>query len=117
VKPSDAPTVKAKRSPVILVVGFNAAFVRRCNDAAVAAHATVVGVEAGAESAFAMQTLPLAVIMEAKAVASSPLGTIARDLGIELIPLADDTVSDTRLEVLITGAILASQSRSRSAPK
>jgi hypothetical protein len=113
VKPSDTPTVKAKRSPVILVVGFNAAFVRRCNEAALSAHATVVGVEAGAESAFAMQTLPLAVIMEAKAVATSPLGTIARDLGIELIPIADDAVTDTRLELLITGAMLASQSRPR----
>jgi hypothetical protein len=113
VKPSDTPTVKAKRSQVILVVGFSAAFVRRCNEAALAAHATVVGVEAGAESAFAMQTLPLAVIMEAKAVASSPLGTIARDLGIEMIPLADETVTDTRLELLITGAMLASQGRAR----
>lgn len=113
-KPSDATTVKAKRAPVILVVGFGAAFVRRCNDAALSAHATVVGVEAGAESAFVMQTLPLAVMMHADALARSPLGAIAGDLGVELIPLADETVSDTRLELLITGAMLASQTRLRA---
>lgn len=113
-KPSDATTVKAKRSPVILVVGFAAAFVRRCNEAAEAAHATVVGVEGGAESAFVMQTLPLAVIMRTEALKSSPLAAIAHDLGVELIPVTDENLSDTRLELLITGAMLASQARLRA---
>jgi hypothetical protein len=113
VKPNDAPTVKAKRSTVILVVGFDPAFVRRCNEAAAAAHATVVGVEHGAESTFAMQTLPIAVVMQSDAARTSPLGAIARELGIELIALADDTVPDARLRELINGAVMASQRRTR----
>lgn len=112
-KPSDAPTVKAKRSPIVLVVGFPAAFVRRCNDAALKGQATVVGVEAGAESSFATQTLPIAVVMHTSAVPASPLGKIARELGIELVTLDDEDVPDPRLEELILGAITASQTRKR----
>lgn len=112
-KPSEAPTIKAKRSPVILVVGFGAAFVRRCNDAAAAAHATVVGVEAGAESAFAMQTLPVAVVMQRDSVAASPLGSIAHELGIELVALADDGIDDGDLRAQLERALTAAQNRSR----
>jgi hypothetical protein len=113
VKPSDATTVKAKRSPIILVVGFGAAFVRRCNEAAAESHATVVGVEAGAESAFAMQALPYAVVIQKSAVPTSPLASIARELGIELIELVDDTVGDARLKELFAAALSAAQKRAR----
>jgi hypothetical protein len=113
VKPSEAPTVKAKRTPVILVVGFPAAFVRRCTDVTADTHATVVGVEAGAESAFAMQTLPIVVVMRTEAVPTSPLGTIARDLGIELVTIADESVGEARLKELVVGALAASQSRAK----
>jgi len=113
VKPSDATTVKAKRSPIILVVGFGAAFVRRCNEAAAQEHATVVGVEAGAESAFAMQALPYAVVMHEAAIPTSPLATIARELGIELVALTDDTVTDARLKDLFAAALAAAQKRTR----
>jgi len=113
VKPSEAPTVKAKRSPLILLVGLSAAFVRRCNDAAMKVQATVVAVEAGAESTFAMQTLPIAVVMHENAVPGSPLGTIARELGIELIPLADEDLPDAELETLITGAVTTARQRWR----
>ncbi len=114
-KPNDAPTVKAKRSTVVLVVGFDAAFVRRCNEAAAAVHATVAGVEPGAESTFAMQTLPIAVVMQSDAAKTSPLGAIARELGIEMITVADDTVPDARLRELIGNAVAASQRRPRPA--
>lgn len=116
-KPSEAPTIKAKRSPVILVVGFGATFVRRCNDAASAAHATVVGVEAGAESAFAMQTLPIAVVMQHDAVAASPLGSIARELGIEVVALPDDSIGDVELGAALESALAAAQSRARHAAR
>lgn len=116
-KPNEAPTVKAKRSPVILVVGFGAAFVRRCNEAAADSHATVVGVEAGAESAFAMQTLPIAVVMQRDGIRTSPLATIARELGIGLIPVPDEAVTDARLKELITGAVTAAQSRAKAKAK
>lgn len=112
-KPSEAPTVKAKRSPVILVVGFGAPFVRRCDAAAVKLNATVVSVEAGAESTFAMQTLPIAVVMSESAIAASPLGTIARELGIELVSVADETPPEGHLEELITDAITAARDRWR----
>ncbi len=104
-KPSEAPTVKAKRSPLILLVGLSGPFVRRCNDAAGKVQATVVAVDAGAESTFAMQALPIAVVMHENAVPGSPLGTIARELGIELIAIADENLSDERLEALVTGAV------------
>jgi hypothetical protein len=113
VKPSEAPTVKAKRTPVILVVGFPAAFVSRCADVAVDTHATVVGVDAGAESAFAMQTIPIVVVMRTEAVPTSPLGTIARDLGIELVTIADEKVGDARLKEQILAALAASQHRTK----
>src|SRR5579871_6723291 len=109
VKPSEAPTVKAKRSPLILLVGLSAAFVRRCNEAAAKVHATVVAVEAGAESNFAMQTLPIAVVMHENAVPGSPLGSIARELGIQLIPLADEDLPDAKLDALVADAITAAR--------
>jgi hypothetical protein len=113
VKPSEAPTVKAKRSPVILIVGFGAPFVRRCNDAASKLNATVVSVEAGAESTYAMQTLPIAVVMLATAIPGSPLGTIARELGIELVAVADETPPEGQLEELITEAVTTARERWR----
>lgn len=116
-KPNEAPTVKAKRSPLILLVGLSAAFVRRCHEAAGKVHATVVAVEAGAESTFAMQTLPVAVVMHENAVPRSPLGTIARELGIELIPLADEDLPDDKLEALIAGAVNTARERWRMGSK
>lgn len=113
VKPSDAPTVKAKRAPLVLCVGLGAAFVRKCNEAAMKASASVVAVEAGAESTFAMQTLPSAVIMHESAVKGSPLGAIARELGIELVTIADEELSEARIEELVHGALNASRERWR----
>lgn len=112
-KPSEAPTVKAKRSPLILIVGFGAPFVRRCNDAALQVNATVVSVEAGAESTFAMQTLPIAVVMAEGAIAGSPLGTIARELGIELIAVTDEDPPEGHLEGLIIDAVNTARERWR----
>jgi hypothetical protein len=113
VKPSEAPTVRAKRSPLILLVGLSAPFVHRCQDAAAKVQATVVAVEAGAESTFAMQTLPIAVVMHEHAVPGSPLGTIARELGIELIPLAGEDLPDDQLDTLIAAAVDAARTRWR----
>lgn len=112
-KPSDIPTVKAKRAQVILVVGLSPSFVARCHAAAANTEATITHVEAGAEGAFAMQTLPLGVVMQRDAIRSSSLATIARELGIGLIPVPDEDVSDARLKELITGALAAAQARSR----
>lgn len=112
VKASEVPTVKAKRSPIVLVVGFSASFVRRCNDAALTVSASVTGVEVGAESAFATQTIPIAIVMQSAAVRSSPLGSIARELGIELIALPDENVADAALHELITTAVTKARSRS-----
>lgn len=103
--PCDAPTVKAKRMTIVLVVGMSPAFVERCREHATAAQATVASVEAGGESAFAMETLPAVVVMLKDAIASSPFGLIARDLGIELVPVADENVPDARLRLLIIGAL------------
>jgi hypothetical protein len=116
VKPSDAPTVKAKRAPLVLCVGLGAAFVRRCNEAAMRASASVVAVEAGGESTFAMQTLPSAVIMHESAVPGSPLGAIARELGIELVTITDEQLSDERIEELVHGALAAARERWRLKP-
>lgn len=113
VKPSDVPTVKAKRSHIILVVGFSPRFVSRVAAAAENTEATITGVEAGAEGAFAMQTLPLAVVMQRDAIRTSSLATIARELGIGLMPVPDEDVTDARLKELIAGALAAAQARSR----
>jgi hypothetical protein len=113
VKPSEAPTVKAKRSPLILLVGLSAPFVRRCNDAAAQINATVVSVEAGAESTFAMQTLPIAVVMLESAVAASPLGAIARELGIELVAIPGEDLPEGRIEALIGEAVSTARERWR----
>jgi hypothetical protein len=113
VKTSDAPTVKAKRSPLVLCVGLGASFVRRCNEAAAKANASVVAVEAGAESTYAMQSLPSAVLMHESAVPSSPLGAIARELGIELVTIDDETLPDTKVEELVIGALSAARERWR----
>jgi hypothetical protein len=113
VKPSEAPTIKAKRSPLILIVGLSTPFVRRCHDAALKVQATVVAVEAGAESTFAMQTLPIAVVMHENAVPGSPLGSIARELGIELIPLADEDLPEDKLEAMIAEAVATARERWR----
>jgi hypothetical protein len=113
VKPSEAPTVKAKRSPVILLFGLGAPLVHRCHDAAVKVNATVVSVEAGGESTFAMQTLPIAVVMHESAVPVSPLGTIARELGIELIAIADEALPEGRIEQLIIDAVKTARERWR----
>jgi hypothetical protein len=111
VKLSEAPTVKAKRSPLILVVGLSAPFVRRCDEAAAKVNATVTSVEAGAESTFAMQSLPIAVVMHETAVASSPLGTIARELGIELIAVPGEDMPEGKMEELITEAVNTARAR------
>jgi hypothetical protein len=113
VKSSDAPTVKAKRSPVILLVGLGAPFVRRCHDAAAKVNATVVSVETGGESTFAMQTLPIAVVMHESAVPASPLGTIARELSIELIAIADESLPEGQIEQFITEAVNTARERWR----
>ena len=113
-KPSEVPTIKAKRAHVILVIGFSAGFVRRCSDAAADTEATIAGVEAGAESAFAMQTLPLAVVMQRDGIRTSPLATIARELGIGLIAVPGEDVTDARLKELISGALAAAQARARA---
>lgn len=110
-KPSEAPTVKAKRSPLILIVGLDAPFVRRCNEAAVKVNATVASVEPGAESTFAMQSLPIAVVMHESAVPASPLGSVARELGIELIAIPGDDMPDGKVEELITQAVEAARVR------
>ncbi len=112
-KPSEAPTIKAKRSPVILLVGLDAQLVRRCQDAAIKVNATVESVEAGGESNFAMQTLPIAIVMHEGAVAASPLGTIARELGIELIAIPDGDLPAGRIEQLITDAVNMAHERWR----
>ncbi len=113
VKPSEAPTIKAKRSPLILIVGLGAPFVRRANAAALGLNATVVAVEAGAESTFAMQTLPIAVVMQESALPGSPLGTIARELGIELLTITEEDLPEGKVEELITGVIDAAHERWR----
>ena len=110
-KASEVPTVKAKRSPIVLVVGFGAAFVRRCEEAAAVVNATVASVESGAESAFATQTIPIAIVMQSSAVRSSPLGSIARELGIELVALFDENVSDAALRDMINTAVTKARSR------
>ena len=112
-KPSEAPTVKAKRSPLVLLVGLGAPFARRCQEAAVKVNATVVSVETGAESTFAMQTLPIAVVMHESAVAASPLGAIARELGIELIAIPGEDLADGAIEALITEAVSTARQRWR----
>lgn len=114
-KPSDAPTIKAKRSPVILLVGLDATLVRRCREAAIRVNATVESVEAGGESTFAMQTLPIAIVMHESAVPASPLGTIARELGIELIAITGEAALEGRIEQLITAAVNAAHERWRTA--
>ena len=110
-KHSEAPTVKAKRSPLILCVGLGAPFVRRCDEAAAKVNATVTSVEAGAESTFAMQSLPIAVVMHESAVAGSPLGTIARELGIELIAVPDEDMPESKIEELVTEAVTTARAR------
>lgn len=110
---SDVPTVKAKRAHVILAVGLSPSFVARCHAATADTEATITAIEPGAESAFAMQTLPLAVIMQRDAMRGSPLATVARELGIGLIPVPDEDVSDARLKSLIDGALAAAQARAR----
>lgn len=112
-KPSEAPTVKAKRAPLVLIVGMGAAFVRRCHDAAVKMNATVVSIEAGAESTYAMQSLPIAVMMHERAIPGSPLGAIAAELGIELIPIASEALPEGEAEALITQAIETARERWR----
>ena len=89
----------------------------RCNAAAANTEATITSVEAGAESAFVMQTLPLAVVMQRDAIRISPLATIARELGIGLIAVPDEDVSDARLKALIDGALAAAQARARHSAK
>ncbi len=116
VKPSDAPTVKAKRSPLILIVGLGAPFVKRANAAAVGLNATVVAMEAGAESSFAMQTLPVAVFMKESAVQASPLGTIARELGIALVTVTDEDLPEGKVEELVAGVLAAARERWRLGP-
>jgi hypothetical protein len=113
VKTSEAPTIKAKRSPVILLVGLDAQFVGRCQDAAIKVNATVESVEAGGESTFAMQTLPIAIVMHQRAVSASPLGTIARELGIELIAIPDEGLPEGRIEQLVTEAVGTAHERWR----
>jgi hypothetical protein len=113
VKPSEAPTIKAKRTPLILIVGLGAPFVRRANAAAVGLNATVVSLEAGAESTFAMQSLPIAVVMHESALPGSPLGTIARELGIELLTISDEALPEGKVEELITTVVTAAHVRWR----
>lgn len=60
-----------------------------------------------------MQTLPIAIVMHEKAVPSSPLGTIARELGIELIAIPDGGLPEGRIEQLITAAVNTAHERWR----
>jgi hypothetical protein len=113
---SDAPTLRAKRSPIILVVGFSDDFVRRCGEAAARHQTTVAGVAEGAESTFIMQAVPNAVVMRESAAVGSALAKIAPDLGIELVTLADEDVSDAALDDLIAKAIALTHVRQRGNP-
>ena len=114
---SDAPTVRAKRSPIILIVGFSDEFVRRCSVAAAQRQTTVAGVAAGAESAFIMQAVPNAVVMSESAAVGSALAKIAPDLGIELVTLADENLSDAALDDVIAKAIALTHVRQRGSPR
>ena len=60
------------------------------------------------------QTLPLAVMMEETAMKSSPLCTIAPELGIELLKVSGEAVADDQLLELITDATTAAQRRRRA---
>ena len=113
VKSTDIPTIRQKRSLVVLVVGFGPDFVGRCEKAAAGTELKVVAVEAGGESAFAMQTLPLAVVMQRDTIRTSPLASIARELGIGLLAVPGEEVTDARLKELFDGALAAGQARSR----
>jgi hypothetical protein len=114
VKPSDAPTVKAKRTPLVLCVGLGAAFVQRCEEVAARAYATVVSVEAGSESSVVMGSLPSVVVMLAHVASSSPLGAIAGELGIELVTIAREDLPGAELDEQLTDALAAARARWRT---
>jgi hypothetical protein len=47
------------------------------------------------------------------AVPGSPLGTIAKELGIELLTVADEDLPEGKVEELITGVVSAARERWR----
>jgi hypothetical protein len=114
VKPSDVPTVKAKRTPLVLCVGLGAAFVQRCQEIAERAYATVVSVEAGAESSVVMEALPSVVVMHQRVASSSPLGAIAGELGIELVTIAREDLPEAEFDEQVSDALAAARARWRT---
>lgn len=106
---SEIPTIKTKGLPTIFVVGFSTAFVRRCEEAVAITEATVIGIEVGEDGAFPMHELPLAVVMQRDAIRGSKLALIAREIGIGLIAVPGEDITDMRLKELLQGALAAAR--------
>jgi hypothetical protein len=102
----DAPTIKAKRAPVLLLVGVDDALAQRCQRAAAASGVAVAS--NAAESTLAMQSLPLAILFHERALGTSPIARVAREVGIEMRS-ATEELPDAALNALIDEMIRAAR--------
>jgi hypothetical protein len=108
----ESPTVRAKREPLLLLVGLTPAFARRCEKSASRLGAKVAS-HVGAESSFMMQSLPSAVLIHDRLLATSPVAEVARQVGIELRTVGTEEIHDADLDALVSEALRAASDSSR----
>lgn len=113
---SEFPTTRVDPAPVILVVGCNKPFTKRCRDAAIIGQALVVETDLVSAPTIAAQTRPLAMIMlEDVCAFDMPFFTgIASAVRSQLVMVANEEIAQPELEALILQAILNAEEKRAS---
>src|SRR4051794_35632132 len=101
------PTVRVRPAPVLLVVGCSAAFVRRCNEAAVQGRAIAVETDLTTFTTLATQTRARAALMPAVMYATNALlfEAIAKSAGTRLVTVSNESIDQAELGAIILGAV------------
>lgn len=108
-------TVRVRPAPVVLVVSDSPSFLRRCGDVAIQVQSVVVEASEQSFSTLATQTRALAVVMLEDTFAQDPdhFRALAKESGLRLVTVPDETISQSDLETRLLGAITEAEKANR----
>ena len=112
-------TVRVRPAPVVLVISDSPSFVRRCGDVAIQVQSVVVEASAHSFPTLAKQTRALAVVMLEDTFADDPdyFTDLAKDSGLRLITIPDETIPQSELEHRLLSAISEAEKAHRERRK
>jgi hypothetical protein len=108
-------TVRVRPAPVVLVVSDSPSFLRRCGDVAIQVQSVVVEASEQSFSTLAAQTRALAVVMLEDTFAQDPdyFTAQAKESGLRLVTVPDETISQSDLETRLLSAITEAERANR----